>query len=352
LVINDLCKIAMKIPVKKITLKVGVLALGSLTGSLVVLVVLVGYLAPEGNRVGDMVRGALPLPVVVDGYHVVVTTKELAENVRSVRHFYEAQDFSQYGLRVDFSTDEGHKRLLVREKEVLNKMLEDFVVVSLAREQGIIITQEAAHDGVRRKLEEQSGTLENVEASLKRLYGWSLEDFEAKVVLPDLYEERLIEAYNRDKNQNAHVEKRIAEAHQALVAGASFSEVAARYSEGRTKSEGGAMGWFALPNLSVALQPVVVQQAVGELGRVVESEIGFHILVVEETKEEGDQRLYRLKQIFLKKKTAADWLVERMRASPPTILSREYVWDVENVRIEFRRSEMKQFEQKLLEEAR
>ena len=54
----------------------------------------------------------------------------------------------------------------------------------------------------------------------------------------------------------------------------------------------------------------------------------------------------------MKKKTAADWLVERMRASPPIILSREYIWDTENAQIGFRREEMKQFERKLLEETR
>ncbi len=343
---------SMKVRGKRITLKVGVLALISLGGLLLASVCLIGYIAPEGNRFGSIIRKTLPLPLVIKGYHVVVTSRDLSRNTQSVRRFYENQDFSRYGMRIDFSTEDGQKRLLVREKEVINKMFEDSVIMTLAHEQGIVVTQEAAHDGVRRKLEESGGTAENVEASLERLYGWNMQDFEEKVVIPDLYEERLIDKYDKDAGQKSRAEKKIQEAHQALLSGVPFSEVVLQYSEGRTKSEGGELGWFLMKNLSQALRAPVEQQKVGVIGDVAESELGFHILVVEETKQEGNQTFYRLKQVFTKKKTAADWLVERMRASPPTIFSRMYVWDTENARIDFRNSEMKQFEQKLLEEAR
>ena len=337
---------------KKITLKTGVIALAGLAAFLIVVTCLIGYFFPAGNRLGDTVRGVIPLPLVIDGYSDLITTKKLTENIRSVRRFYENQDFSRYGLRVDFSTEDGKKRLLVREKDVLNKMHEDIVIMKLAHEQGIVVTREAAHDGVRRKLEEYGGTEENVESSLQRLYGWTMRDFEEKVVLPDLYKERLIEKYDKNTEYKAQAEKRIQEASKALGSGVSFDEAVMRYSEGRTKSEGGELGWFLLKNLSKALQTPVAKQKVGVAGDVLESEIGFHIIIVEETRQEGGQALYRLKQIFVKKKTAADWLVERMRASPPIILSREYIWDTENAQIGFRREEMKQFERKLLEETR
>lgn len=336
---------------KKITLKTGLIVLAGTGGLLIVFVCLIGYVAPAGNRAGDVVRGTIALPLVVDGYHGMITTKELTENIRSVRRFYENQDFSRYGFRIDFSTEEGKKRLLVREKEVLNKMYEDAIVMKLAHEQGIVVTKEAAHDGVRRKLEEHGGTAENVEASLDRLYGWTMGDFEEKVVTPDLYQERLIEAYNKDAANKARAEKQIREARRALDSGVSFEEAVARYSEGRTKSEGGELGWFLQKDLSRSIQSSVEKQEVGTVGDVVESEIGFHIIIVEETKQEGDRTLYRLKQIFTKKKTAADWLVERIRASPPLVLSREYVWDVESARIEFRDDAMRRFEQRLIEES-
>ncbi len=350
MVISDPCKIRMKKFEKKITLKVGILALVGIAVLLIVLLCLVGYVAPEGNRFGEITRATLPLPLVVDGFRSVITTKDVIENVQSVRRFYETQDFSRYGLRIDFSTTDGKKRLLVREKEVLNKMFEDLVIIKLAHDQGINITKEAAHDGVRRKLEEYGGTAENVEANLNRLYGWTMQDFEEKVVLPDLYEEKLIAVYDKEDAHASQAEQRIREARQALDSGMSFDQVVLQYSDGRTKEIGGDLGWFLLKNLSKNLQPSVAKQKVGIVGDVIESEIGFHIILVEGTKQEGEQTFYRLKQVFVKKKTAADWLTERMRASPPIILSREYVWDAETARIEFQKSDMKQFEQELFEE--
>ncbi len=335
---------------KKIPLRIGVLALASILGLGIVLVCLLGYFVPQGNRIGDVVRGVVPLPLVISGYRGVISTKDLAQNIRSVRRFYENQDFSRYSLRIDFSTADGKKRLLVREKEVLNKMFEDSVMMTLAHEQGIVVTKEAAHDGVRRKLEEYGGTAENVEASLDRLYGWSMQDFEEKVVLPALYEERLIESYDKDVSHKSQAKKRIEAAREALHSGSSFAEVVSQYSEGRTKSEGGELGWFLIKNLSKTLQSSVAKQKVGVIGDVVESEIGFHIIVVEETKQDKNQTVYRIKQIFTKKKHAADWLSERMRASPPIVLSREFIWNDEDARIDFRSDEMRQFEKKLVEE--
>jgi parvulin-like peptidyl-prolyl isomerase len=178
----------------------------------------------------------------------------------------------------------------------------------------------------------------------------TMRDFEEKVVLPDLYEEKLIAVYDKEDAHASQAEQRIREARQALDSGMSFDQVVLQYSDGRTKEIGGDLGWFLLKNLSKNLQPSVAKQKVGIVGDVIESEIGFHIILVEGTKQEGEQTFYRLKQVFVKKKTAADWLTERMRASPPIILSREYVWDAETARIEFQKSDMKQFEQELFEE--
>lgn len=306
-----------------------------------------GYLLPEGNRIGDSIRRTLPLPIAVIGYRDSITTRELAENMSSVRRFYEAQDFSKYGIRVDFTTDEGKKRLLVREKEVLNKMLEDRELAALARGKGIVVTQEAAEDGVKRKLEEYGGEEENVRANLERLYGWSLADFEKKVVMPDIYEERLTEVFKKESDTRAKAEQRIKEARDAIRNGTSFDDVAKRYSEGRTREQGGELGWFSIEDLAKELRRPVLSQKIDSIGDIIESDLGFHIIVVEETKKDGNRTLYRLKQIFSKKATLVDWLTDRMRASPPIILSREYIWDDGEARIEFRNDDMRRFEQEL-----
>lgn len=334
---------------KNITLLSGVIITITISGLLLVFVCVSGYVLPEGNRVGEAIRDTLPLPLVIISPRNIITTQEIAEDVDAVRHFYQVQDLSKYGVRIDFSTDEGMKRLRVREKGVLNKALEDRIVMLLAHERSIVVTQAAARDGVRRKLDESGGTAENIEASLERLYRWTMDDFETKVVMPELYEERLMQAIDQETDSRSRAEGRIKEARAALQNGVPFDTVVQQYSEGRTKDTGGSLGWFALEHLSKSLQNPVAKQKIGVVGEVAESELGFHIIVVEETKQEGETILYRLKQVFTKKKTIVDFLVEKMRASPPIILSREYVWDAENASIEFRSEEMKRFEHEMLE---
>ena len=332
---------------QKFSVKSGLLALAGFVLVSFLIVCTLGYTLASGNRVGEALRKTLPLPLVFIPSHSVITTRELSSNIRSVRQFYEVQDLSKYGIRVDFSTDEGQKRLSVREKEVLNKMLEDREVMLMAREQGITVTPEAAREGIRRKLEEYGGTADNVAENLKRLYGWSMQDFEQKVVIPNLYEERLIQFFEKKSDDNTRAEQRIKAAREALRGGTSFEDALKQYSEGRTKDNGGELGWFGLQDLAKELQPSIEKQKLGVVGDVVESEIGFHIVVVEEIKQDGGKTFYRLKQIFTKKKTVVDWLIERMRASPPYILSRKYVWDSESGRIQFRDENMRRFEQSL-----
>lgn len=339
----------MQQSLKKLTLRSGFWAIIIIVVVLLSGIIAAGYGLPENNRFGSAVRGILPLPLLVLDGRNIITTKELTSNIRSVRRFYETQDLSKYGIRVDFSTDDGQKRLLIRKKEILNKMLEDKEIMILAREQGIVVTAEMAHDGVRRKLEEYGGTAEEIGANLGKLYGWTLTDFEQKIVTPDLYQELLTQHFEKNTKDRERAQAQIQAAAQALRNGASFADVVSRYSDGRTKAQGGEMGWFAIQNLSTSLQKSVANQKKDVPGEVAESELGFHIIVVEETKQEGKTTLYRLKEVFVKKRNVADWLIERMKASPPRILSREYVWDEESARIEFRDPDLRQFERSLLE---
>ena len=84
---------------------------------------------------------------------------------------------------------------------------------------------------------------------------------------------------------------------------------------------------------------------------VIESELGFHIILVEEIKMEDQQKLYRLSQIFTRKVVFADWLTERMREFSIVVLSPEYRWNKAEARVEFKQQEMRDFEKELFETA-
>ncbi|MDD3607798.1 MAG: hypothetical protein PHQ20_03300, partial [Candidatus Moranbacteria bacterium] len=88
----------------------------------------------------DSIFSVLPVPIfkVEDG--PAVTSKKLIKNVSAVRTFYESQDFASMGLRVDFGTEEGKLRLKIKEREVLDKLVENAIIWKIAQEKGISVS--------------------------------------------------------------------------------------------------------------------------------------------------------------------------------------------------------------------
>lgn len=321
----------------------------AILGLLVVLITasFVAYYRYADSWLGRFIGHRFPFPVVMVGNTVVVHSRELTENVASIKRFYESQDFSQMGIRVDFSTPDGRKRLKLRERDLLNKMLEDVVIVRLAAQEGIRITEKEARTDVEKRLKEY-GTADKVEASIARLYGWTLRDFEEKVVLPSLYEEALAKKF-AERVTNEEAKAAIEAADKELQRNADFKAVVEKYSDGRTKTDGGDLGWFTLEELAPELRSPVDVAKIGAPTDIIESSLGYHILLVEEVKNEEGKRLYHLRQVFVRKENFPDWLMERIRAESVKVLLPEYLFDREAGRIDFRSEAMKEFEKKLLE---
>lgn len=288
-----------------------------------------------------------PFPVVLIGQSIAVTTEGLAKNREALQHFYESQDFAQLGMRVDFMTDDGKKRLKIREKDLLNKMLEDKAIERLAHERGIAVTDDQVESETTTKMKEL-GTTDKVEEMLARLYGWNIANFQEQIVRPALYEEKLLKAYESEVDQSKAREA-IGLAEQALKTKGVFADVARKYSEGETKAQGGDLGWFRLEELAPELRSPVDNAKIGIPTGVVESPLGYHIILVEDTKLEDEIRQYHIHQIFTRKLSFADWLSEQMRTLPISVISDEYEWRQDEARIEFRSEEMRVFEKKLRE---
>jgi parvulin-like peptidyl-prolyl isomerase len=229
-------------------------------------------------------------------------------------------------------------------------MIEDKSIQLLARERGIRVSREEATQSVSRKLEEY-GTSEEVKKDLERLYGWTLADFEEKIVIPSLYQQKLQASFEKEVDTTAAGKKTISSAQEALRASTSFADVAKKYSEGQTAKNGGALGWFTLEDLAQELRQPVASQKVGVPGDVIESGLGFHIVLVEEIRTEDQKKLYRLSQIFARKVTFADWLSEKMRELPIAVLSPEYRWNKAEARVEFKTQKLIDFEKEILKKS-
>ena len=78
--------------------------------------------------------------------------------------------------------------------------------------------------------------------------------------------------------QIAAAEERAEDVHRRAVAGEDFAKLAVAYSNSQTALEGGALGWRKGPELPTFLADVVAQLKPGEVGDVLQTATGFHIV--------------------------------------------------------------------------
>lgn len=294
-------------------------------------------------------RKFLRLPALsVDGERVRIETVE--RNTASIKRFYETQDFASAGIRVDFSTDDGQKRLKLQERYMLNKLVEDIAIAHLAKTWGITISADAVSAAVDRPMEEM-GTRDQVVEKLDRLYGWTLADFEEKVVRPQLLRERVMERYDQDNTVTQAMRDTMAQAKKALDDGRPFDDVARQYSEGSTAEEGGVIGWFADGQTQDAIGKDIFSMKAGTYTDVIETPLGLHIVRVNEIAKEENKTLVHVSQIVVKKKSFATFLGEHLRTLPVHVYLPGYAWDTDAALIQFTDPDMIAFETKVRQDA-
>lgn len=294
-------------------------------------------------------RTLLRLPAIkVDGENITIDTVE--RNTASIKQFYENQDFAAMGIRVDFSTEDGQKRLMVQQRQMLNKMVEDVAIAHMAKQWDIALTDDAVRAAVERPMEEM-GSREQVVERLQRLYGWTIDDFERKVVRPQLLRDRVMERYNADNVVTEEMRDKIARAKKELDDGRPFDDVARRYSDGSTAAEGGIMGWFAGGQIQDEIGKKVFAMKKGEYTDVIETPLGLHIVRVNDNVMENGVQLVHISQVIVKKKTFGTFLEEYLRTIPVHLYMPGYAWDQEKALVVFSDPTMVEFEEKIRTDA-
>ncbi|MEN8252203.1 MAG: peptidylprolyl isomerase [Patescibacteria group bacterium] len=294
-------------------------------------------------------RKALRLPAItVDGHSISLT--ELEENTSSIKRFYENQDFSQYGIRIDFNTDDGKNRLKLQERKMINKLIEDITIEQIAREKGLTLSDEAVKAAMERPMDEM-GTKEKVESTLDNLYGWSLEDFGQKVVRTQLLREKVEESFVKENSVTEEMRNTINTAKQELDDNRDFVDVAQKYSEGITADKGGIMGWFADGELQDAIGKKIFTLNSGDYTDVIETPLGLHIVKVDQVSEVEGKKFVHVSQIVVKRKVFADYLNDEIKKKKVKVFLPQYKWDANSAMVVFEDEALKEFEEKIKNDA-
>lgn len=310
------------------------------------------YRFNESRKIPDYAYNQVFLPaIIIEGFNFI-SIGSINENLVSIRKFYESQNFSSLGLRFDFTTEDGKKRLKIREKELINKMIEDRAIEILAKERDIRISKKTVSENVERKFEEY-GNKNSIRENLHNLYGWTIEDFEDKVVKPSLYKDALEKwlAENDGKEQNEKAKKDADDALVRIKNGENFEKIAKDISEGGTANLGGKLGWFKEEHISSELKDSVLALKVGGVSDVLESKFGYHVIKKDNENDIGDGKTYEISQIFFPKFSFADWLENKIKEKDILVLLSEYDWNDETGMVIFKDKKMEEFEQESLNKA-
>jgi len=297
------------------------------------------------NKVVRKTVELVPYPAAMVGGKAISDGKLFGE-LASVQRFYENQDFSKLGMRVDFSTEDGEKRLEINGRKILNKLIDDAVIQKEAQKRGIVLTPEMIDQEVDRMLKEY-GTGDILKNNLEKLYGWNIEDFKENIVKSDLYTEKLI-GYMQENDPSFTVAKdKITKAQADLEDGMIFSDAVKKYSEGESAKDSGELGWFSadqmLPEVAVAVFPL----SAGQQSEIIQSSIGYHIVKVGDKKTENDVAMVKVSQIFVRTQPFSDWLKAAEKKHRITVFLREFRWNDETQMVEFRSGDMRDYEKNM-----
>jgi len=306
------------------------------------------YYFGMSNPILERTARIIPYPAAIIGNSSFVSTRELAKKLDFAKAYYANEDFSQTGKRIDFSTLEGKKRFQVKEKQLLNKMIEDKIVEILAKKAGIKITPEMAAQDVERKID-QYGDTKKVQEKLDK-YGWTMGDFENNIVIPAMYQDRLTANFMQTDDTRPKALEKIKNAQTDLNNKKDFSEVAKAYSEGESAGSGGYVGWFSKNEMLSEISSAAFSMKKGDVSDILESSLGYHIIKIENRRTMNGEDQVEIRQIFVRTKSFADWLLEQEKNIKVYIPFKGLYWDKENGEVAFSNSELEKLEETMLQE--
>lgn len=306
------------------------------------------YFFGMSNPILERTARIIPYPAAVINSSSFVSTRELSGKLDFAKAYYENEDFSKIGKRIDFSTSEGKKRFQVKEKQLLNKTIEDKIVEILAKEANIKITPEMAAQDVERKID-QYGDAKKVQAKLEK-YNWTMRDFENNIVIPALYREKLLVSFVQSDETRPKALEKIKNAQADLNNNKDFSDVAKTYSEGESAAKDGYVGWFSKDEMLPEISAVSFSMKKADVSDILESSLGYHIIKIENRRTENGQDQLEIRQIFVKTKSFADWLLEKEQSFRILIPFKGLYWNKEIGEVMFSNSELQKLEETMISE--
>lgn len=170
--------------------------------------------------------------------------------------------------------------------QVIWRLVNNAMVSQIAKEMGVKVEAKDI-DELKKQVLQQFETEDELEKELIKRYGWNLSAYETKVIRPFVMQSKVTEKIQTDKTALDTIRTQAESVLDQIKKGASFEEMAATYGSDATKDTGGDLGWFGKDEMVPQFEEAVFAMKKGQLSeQLVETEFGYHIVKVTDTKTE------------------------------------------------------------------
>ena len=186
--------------------------------------------------------------------------------------------------KVNFSSKEGRSRLELIKGYVLSQVIDNKLIEQEASKRQLRVSDKEIQDRYKQLLDSNGG-----EAKVKKIlsdnFGMTIPEFK-KRVREGLLKEKVQTAFAKDTSIDTEAKKRIEEVKKQLGAdGSNFAELAQKYSEDTSASQGGDLGLAGRGKYVPEFEKAAFTLEVGKISDPVKTQFGYHLIQVLEKKE-------------------------------------------------------------------
>jgi len=274
-------------------------ALLSLVVILVVAIVVFGigiYAFSWNDQITKTVKQWIPYPALIINYFNISSLSAFDDEVKYVESLYgPASSIVPEKEKIDFSTEEGQKKLREFKKQILDKMVENSVTEQLAAKYNVGASQKEIDDLYNQYYEtykKQGFDISAIPAVKNKFRIQVLKNKLAETVPLQVRASHILIALS-DKagdEEIAQAQKKAEDVLAQVKKNGNFAELAKKYSDDPgSRDVGGDLGWFGRGEMVKEFEDAAFALKKGEISNLVRTQYGFHIIRVEDKRGSVDK---------------------------------------------------------------
>lgn len=246
----------------------------------------------------------LPYPAATVNGHVV-RYSEYHDDLATVQRFFAKQQ----------ANSDGAAPAMPSEADIKKGVLDRLIQTEILREEAKRFNVSVSPEDVDAEFAKVAAAGDDAAKQIQEMYGWSVDQFKKKVMVPYLMQVKLGEALSKDESISGDAKKRAEEALSKVQAGGDFSELAKEYSQDPgSGAQGGDLGWFGKGVMVPEFETAAFALEKGGTSGLIETQFGWHIIRVEDVKkgEDGSISEVSARHILIMRPSVDQYLKKKM----------------------------------------